>query len=261
MTARAIWQATLAIKKETVPVKLYSAVVDRQIHFHMLHRRDRTRVHQQMVDSQTGRPIPSEQTIKAFEVEPGRYVKVTDEEIERSEPEPGRQIIISRFVPETAIDPFLYERPYFLGPDGDSITDYFALVQALDKKRKAGLARWVMRKHSYRGALIAHEGYLALITLRRADEVVPWGQLDPPGGPAVTTKERDLAGKLVDALSGSFRAGDYHDEYQKRVIELIDAKRSGRKLKRKRLPRRPPSKSLADSLEKSLRTLKPVRRA
>ena len=88
MGARAIWQATLEIGKESLPVKLYSAVEDRQIHFHMLHKRDRTRVHQEMVDSRTGRPVPSDEMVKAFEVEPGRYVKLTDEEIERSEPEP-----------------------------------------------------------------------------------------------------------------------------------------------------------------------------
>jgi DNA end-binding protein Ku len=259
MSARAIWQATLKIRKQTLPVKLYSAVEDRQIHFHMLHKRDRTRVHQEMVDSRTGRPVSSDEMIKAFEVEAGRYVKVTDEEIERSEPEPGRDVSISRFVPMSAIDPFLFDRPYYVGPATDSVSDYFALVEALKNKSKAGLAHWVMRKHSYRGALTAHQGFLMLITLRSASEVVPLGQLDPPAGAALTTKEKDLAGRLLDELSGTFRARDYHDEYQERVRELIDAKRSGKRIKRKRLRRRPASKSLADSLEKSLRAVRPVR--
>jgi DNA end-binding protein Ku len=99
-----------------------------------------------------------------------------------------------------------------------------------------------------------------LITLRRTSEVIPLGGLDPPGGPALTTKEKELAARLLDELSGTFRAGDYHDEYQERIRELIDAKRSGKKIKRKQPLRRPASKSLADSLEKSLRAARPARR-
>ncbi len=260
MTTRAIWQAKLKIKKHEMPVKLYSAVEDRQIHFHLLHKRDHTRVEQQMVDSQTGEPVASSETFKAFEAEPGLFVKLWPEEIERSVPSAGRDLSINRFVPLSAIEPFLYDRPYYVGPGTDATADYFALVHALEKKQKAGIAHWVMRKHSYRGALVSYHGYLALITLRRADEVVPLDQLDSPVGPAHSTKETDLAGRLLEELSGTFRAGDYHDEYQVRVRELIDAKRSGKKIRRKRLQRRAPTKSLADSLEKSLRSVRPQRR-
>ncbi len=260
MAARAIWQATLEIGRESLPVKLYSAVEDRQIHFHMLHKRDRTRVHQEMVDSRTGRKVPAEEMIKAFEVERGRYVKVTDEEIERSEPAPAREVRVSRFVPVSAIDPFLFERPYYVGPDSRALDDYFALAAALEKKTKAGLAQWVMRKHAYRGALVSHQGYLMLVTLRAAREVIPVDQLNPPGGAALGAKEKDLAAQLLEQLAGTFRAADYHDEYQERVHELIDAKRKGKRIKPKRRPRRVASKSLEDSLEKSLRALRPARR-
>jgi DNA end-binding protein Ku len=260
MTTRAMWQATLTIKKYRLAVKLYAAVEDREIHFHLLHKRDRTRVEQQMVDAHTGRPVPLGEALKAFEAEPGLFVKLTPEEIERSSPRAGRDLSISRFISLSAIDPFLYERPYYLSPDAESIADYFALAQALEKNRKAGIAQWVMRKHSYRGALTAYQGYLVLITLKKAAEVIALDQLEPPGGPSATAKEKDLAGKLLEQLSGTFRAGDYHDEYQQRVRELIDAKRSGKTIRRKRPRRRPASKSLADSLEKSLRSIRPARR-
>ncbi len=83
MTARAIWQGTLVIQKHKLAVKLYSAVLDRQVHFHLLHKRDRTRVQQRMVDAETGEPVALEDARKAFEVEPGLYVAVTAEEIEQ----------------------------------------------------------------------------------------------------------------------------------------------------------------------------------
>ena len=259
--ARAIWQATLTIKKHELPVKLYAAVEDRETHFHLLHKRDRTRVEQHMVDSETGQPVSSTEALKAFEAEPGLFVKLTPEEIERTEPPPSRAVKIDEFISVSAIDPFLYDRPYYLGPESDSIEDYFALAQALSRQRKAGIAHWVMRKHSYRGALTVHDGYLVLITLRHAAEIIAINQLDPPGGPALTTKEKNLARRLLEELSGTFKASEYHDEYQERVRELIEAKRSGKRLKRKPPPKRSPARSLADSLEKSLRAVRPAHRA
>jgi DNA end-binding protein Ku len=144
VNARAIWQGNLSFRKHEVAVKLYAAVVDRQIHFHLLHKRDRTRVRQRMVDSdthkpvtadQTHKPVTADQTRKAFLAEPGLYIAVTSEELERGVPEPSREVRISRFVPAQAIDLELYDRPYYLGPSGNSDTDYFALAQAIEKKK------------------------------------------------------------------------------------------------------------------------------
>jgi DNA end-binding protein Ku len=111
MNARSIWQGKLTVQKHKIAVKLYSAVQDRQIHFHLLHKRDRTRVEQRMVDGGTKKPVPLDETRKAFEAEPGLYVAVSSEEIERSVPEPSREVRISRFVPTDVIDPQLFDRP------------------------------------------------------------------------------------------------------------------------------------------------------
>ncbi len=261
MNTRAIWQGQLKIRKHELAVKLYSALQDRQIHFHLLHRRDRTRVQQRMVDTETGKAVPLSEARKAFEAEPGLYVEVTEEEVERSLPKPHRLVNVSSFVPISAIDPSLYDHPYFLGPAEESATDYFGLAQALANKKNAGLASWVMRKHSYRGILTSQDGYLMLITLRLAQEVIPIGQLEAPQGSTTTAKEKDLAGKLIEELSGTFLSSDYRDLYQDRIHELIESKRTGKKLKRKRVPRRVQEKSLTDALEKSLRAVSARRRS
>jgi DNA end-binding protein Ku len=253
VNARAIWQGQLSFRKHEIPVKLYAAVVDRQIHFHLLHKRDRTRLQQRMVDSETQEPVTADQTRKAFLAEPGVYVAVTTEEIQRTVPEPSRELRITRFVPAHAIDPELYDRPYYLGPGEESDTEYFALAQAMKKKKAAGLASWVMRKHSYVGALISQSGYLMLITLRHAEEVIPVTELDPPQGRPLDAKEKELAKKLIETLSATFNVEAYHDEYQKRVRELIDAKRAGKKLKPRRAAPRRRQGSLAESLRASLK--------
>ena len=126
MSARSIWQGTLAVQKHEIAIKLYAAVEDRQVHFHLLHKRDRNRVEQRMVDPKTETPVPLDEVRKAFEAEPGRYVVVTRRgRIERSQPKAARELKVSRFVPIAAIDPQLFDRPYFLGPDKDSANDYF----------------------------------------------------------------------------------------------------------------------------------------
>jgi DNA end-binding protein Ku len=253
VAARSIWQGKLVIQKHEIAVKLYSAVVDRQIHFHLLHEHDRTRVQQRMVDAATEKPVPLNETRKAFEAAPGLFIAITSDELDRSVPEPSRDVRISRFVPAQVIEPQLFDRPYYLGPADDSETDYFALAQALAAKKRAGIASWVMRKHSYVGALLGHQGYLMLNTLRHAGEVIPITQLQPPQGRAFDPKEKNLAEKLVEALSGPFKAEAYHDEFQERIGQLIAAKRAGKKLKPKRAPRRRREGSLAESLQASLK--------
>jgi DNA end-binding protein Ku len=253
VSARSIWQGTLIVQKQRIAVKLYSAVFDRQIHFHLLHKRDRTRVQQRMVDAETEKTVPLDEARKAFEVENGLFVTVTSEEVDRTAPKPSRAVEVSRFVPMSAIEPQFFDRPYYLGPGEDAAVDYFAFVRALEQKKCAGIASWTMRKHSYRGALIADRGYLMMITLRHTEEVIPASQLDPPQGRALEAKERDLAVKLVETLSGRFDPKAYNDEYQRRVHELIAAKRAGKKLKPKRASRRRSSGSLADSLRSSLK--------
>jgi DNA end-binding protein Ku len=254
VSARAIWQGMLKIQKHEIAVKLYSAVVDRQIHFHLLHKHDRTRVEQHMVDTDTQATVPLSEARKAFEAEPGLYVEVTHEEIERTLPKPARKITVSRCVRTDAINPQFFDHPYFLGPGDDSITAYFALAQALERKKSAGVCLWTMRKHSYVGALIHKQGYLMLITLRHNDEVIPVSELAPPQGRVLEPKEKELAGKLIETLSGQFDPSAYHDGYQERIRELIDAKRTGKKIKRKRMPRRRSEGTLADSLQASLKS-------
>ena len=99
-----------------------------------------------------------------------------------------------------------------------------------------------------------------LVTLRHAEEVIPVRELTPPQRRVFNPKEKELAGRLIDTLSGPFDPAAYHDEYQERVRELIDAKRRRKVIKRKRLPRRRSEATLADSLQASLKRASASRR-
>jgi DNA end-binding protein Ku len=260
MAARAIWKGILKIGTTRIPVKLYSAVEDRTVRFHVLDDRHLMRIKQHMVDSDTGDEVPPEEIKKGYEVEPGRFVMLTEEDLETIKPKPSREIEIGEFVPPEEISQQWYERPYYLVPDGDQ-KNYFALAQALTNRKVEGVAHWVMRNKSYVGALSAEDGYLFLVTLRNAGEVISASELPKPGGPAPTAKELAMAKTLVAMLEGEFNAADYKDEYRERVMEFIERKANGKAPKLRAVKARKSAGSLDTILAKSLETLKKEKRA
>lgn len=253
MAARAIWKASLDLGRRDLPVKLYSAVEDRGVHFHLLEKRTHARVKQHMVNPSTGKEVRNDEVRKGYEVEPDTFVIVEAEDLQKLEPEPSTTIEVASFLPEGKIGYQYYDRPYYLGPDGDTKT-YFALVEALARKQREGLARWVMRKKEYVGALRCHDGYLLLITLRHAEEVLTAREIGSPSGKAPDAREIKMAEQLVSVLEDEFRPDDYADEYRERVMKHIEAKAKGGKPRLQALPkRRAEPKSLMDTLAASLK--------
>lgn len=256
MAARAIWKGVITFDGTELPVKLYSAAQDQAVHFHLLHDQDMVRLRQRMINAATGKEVDPKTAQKGVEVEPGRYIIITDEELEALKPEPSRQITIERFVEPNLINHQWYDRPYYLGPD-DRDGDYFAFAEALEKEGVEGVARWTMRNKEYVGALRHEHGYLMMNTLRYANEVIPPAAIDVPSGRKLEAKEVKLAEQLVGALEDEFHIADFHDEYRQRVMELIERKARGEKIAVGRIvEKKPPRKSLTDVLEASLAAVK-----
>jgi DNA end-binding protein Ku len=252
MAARAIWKAVIKFGDFGIPVKLYSAVKDRNIHFHLLHDQDMVRLKQRLANAETGETVAYAAAQRGFEVERSVFVKLDEEFLESLKPKPSHDIEITRFVAPDLVDPQWYDRPYFVGPDDDETDEYFALVAALTQEKKEGIAKWVMRDKSYLGALRAEDGHLLLVTLRHSEQIVSAKELEPPEGRPLDKREQKLAQQLIEALADKFDPDDYHDEYRQRVLELIEAKSKGRKVAVKEFKRKPAAKSLAKMLQASL---------
>lgn len=220
MAARAIWKGELKIGSTKIPVKLYSAVNDRAVRFHILDDRHRTRVKQHMVDPDSNEEVSNEEIQKGYEIEPGKFVIITEEDLKSLEPKPSREIEIMEFVPPEKISQQWYERPYYLGPDSD-VKAYFALAEALNKRDHEGIAHWVMRNRPYVGALRSQGDYLFLFTLRNANEVISARDLPKPAGREPSQKEVNMARHLVSLLEGEFNPSDYKEEYRERVMQFI----------------------------------------
>ena len=260
MAARAIWKGQIKLGTTKVPVKLYSAVQDRTVRFHVLDDRARKRVKQHMIDPDSNEEVPTEEIQKGYEIEPGRYVILTKEDLDTLTPPPSRDIDIVEFVPQDKISQQWYERPYYAGPDGDE-KDYFALVEALKNKESEGIAQWVMRNKYYAGALRAIGDYLFLFTLRDANEVILADDLSKPAGAAPTQKELTMARQLVEMLEGEFNPADYKDEYRTRVMEFIEKKAKGRAPRLQAVKTKRKTTALDSVLEKSIAALRKEKRA
>jgi DNA end-binding protein Ku len=258
MSRRAMWKGVLRVGEQSVPFKLYAAVEDTAVHFHLLHDHDGVRVQQRLVNPQNGEAVPADQVHRGFAIEPGVFVLLERDELASLAPEASRDVDVSAFVPVNAIPPVWFERPYHLGPDG-SAKDYQALARALEHERRQGIAHWVMRGKSYTGALRAKDGELSLIVLRDREEVLAPPATKPASTRDATKQELALAEQLVTSLKGELDMSEFRNEQRARVRELVEKKSQGKSV---RLTAPKTRKASGDSLAAALRaSLKPPRKA
>lgn len=251
--ARAMWKGRLTLGDLELPVKLYAATRDRTVHFRLLEKDSLSPVHQRIVRKTDGEEVPRKEQRKAFPLDDERAVMLTARELDELEPAPSRRIELRRFVPPSLLADPWYDRPYYLGPDGDE-KRYFACAAALGQRNVLGIARWVMRKKRYVGALSALDGYLMLVTLRRAEQVLSVPAIEPAQKPQ--KKELKLARQLVETASDDFDPGLWQDEYHARLRRLIEAKARGRKIELKAPQPRRAQGGLAEQLRRSLASAK-----
>jgi DNA end-binding protein Ku len=253
MTGRSLWKGFIQFGDENVPVKLHTAIREERIQFHLLHKRDNVKLHQQMVCAYEKKPVPIEEQTKGFELEEGKYIVVDPAELEQASPEESRMIEVHEFVKTGQIEPLFLDRVYYLEPDAHS-KEYNAVAEVLNEMDVSGICTWTMRKRSYIGALQAGGKILRLNTLRYADEVISVESLELKKYP-LSEKELKIAAELIEKLVGPFQPHKFVDEHQKKLQILIDNKARGEKIaimRPRRLRPTAPEKLLQD-LEASLK--------
>jgi DNA end-binding protein Ku len=255
MPARAVWKGELAAGRDRLPVKLYSAVEDRKVHFRMLDRKHRKPVHQRIVRKTDGKEVPREEQLKAFPLDRDAAVILRPDELKQVQPEASREIELLRFVPRAALSEQWYDRPYYVGPEKDA-SAYFALARELEKSGLVGIGRWVMRGSSYVGALTPLDGYLTLITLRRAEQILEVSGVEIPASQKPAPKEVQLAEQLIESISGDFDPAAWKDEYHDRVCRMIADKARGKVIHLKAPKAKRATTDLADTLSRMLEQVK-----
>jgi DNA end-binding protein Ku len=209
--ARAIWKGTISFGLVTIPVSLLPAEEPRELSFHLLDDRDLAPIHNRRVNETTGKEVPWERVAKGFEVSPGSYVLVTDDDLRAANVEATQTIDVLAAVCADEIHPQLLATPYYLEPDKTGRKPYLLLREALKAAERVALAKIVIRTRQHLAALIPIGDQLVLELLRYPYELREAPELDLPSTNAaalkaagVTQAELDLAKQLVLTISKPF---------------------------------------------------------
>ena len=231
---RAIWTGSISFGLVNVPVKLYSAISHQDVHFHQMEESTGARVRNKRVSEKTGKEVPYEKIVKGYEFAKGKYVTVTQDELEEFKPEATKTIDIEDFVELEDIDPIFYDKTYYLAPaskEGGASKAYALLLEAMRKQQRVGIGRIVLRTKQYLAAIRPLEkgNVLALSTMLFEDEIVPASKIPevPSRVPSVSDKELQMATRLVESLTTDWKPGRYKDTYREEMLELIERKAKG----------------------------------
>jgi DNA end-binding protein Ku len=258
MAARAYWTGQVRLSLVAIPVQMFPATKSgAKIAFHQVHEPSGERVRYQKVAAGVG-PVENDDIVKGYEIEKGKYVLLTDEEIEKIKLESKRTIDLVQFVDAHEIDPIYFERPFFVLPDedGGDAEAFVVLRDALRKTKKIGLGQIVIRG---KGSLVAIKPCgkgLMMETLRYADEVKHANTAFKEVPAVKTTKEMlDLAEELIERKSKPFDADAFKDTYEEALHELIEAKAEHRQVRAVEEPERGAKViDLMDALRRSVRS-------
>ena len=233
---RAIWRGSISFGLVQIPVGLYRADAEQDLHFTMLDKKDHAPVRFERKNSATGKPIAWKNIVRGFEVERGTYVIVTDEDFAQANVKSSGNIDILDFVAEAEVDASYFIKPYFLLPKGKDAKTYVLLREALRHSKRVGVAKIVLRTRQHLALVRTCGAGLMLSLLRFAHELRPANtfKFPPSGKKAANISEREMkmAASLVESMTASFAPDTYRDDYHDDLMALIARKRraGGKKL-------------------------------
>lgn len=255
MAPRANWKGYLKLSLVSCAVALFPASsTSGRVRFNIINRQTGHRVHNQVVDAETGEPVEDEDRVKGYKVEGNRYVLMEEEELDRVALESTHTIDIEAFVPREEVDELYLDEPYYIVPNDKVATEAFAVIrEAMRKQDLVGLARVVLYRRERLLMLHPRGKGLMATTLRYHDEVRDADKYfeDVPDV-KISSDMLDLAVHILTSKKQHFDPSKFEDRYEKALTALIKAKRAGKDLPEP--PEPPPSNvvNLMDALRKSV---------
>jgi DNA end-binding protein Ku len=231
-SSRPIWSGSINFGLVTIPVKLYTAVREKNLHFRSLHDQDMVPLKQKLVcPAHHDKEVHREHIVKGYEIAKDQFVVIRQDELEAAAPKSTKSIEIQDFVDLDEIDPLFFDRPYYVAPRPEGAKPYKLLLEAMEKKKKVGIAKVVMWNKEYLCALRPMDGVLTLETMHFNDEVVAKDSIVPTEAKAkIDDREMKIAQQLIDSLTSKFKPEKYHDEYREKILELVEKKAAGEEI-------------------------------
>ncbi|PYQ27576.1 MAG: Ku protein [Acidobacteria bacterium] len=220
---RPFWSGTISFGLVTVPVALFSATRSRGTALRMV-APDEAPVQRRYVCSKDEKPLDDDDIVRGYEIEKGKFVVVSDDELEAVEPKKSREIDLRLFVDRDSIDPIYFDRGYFLVPSGGTNKAYRLLAEVMEKKKFAGIATFVMRAKEYLVAITAEDGILRAETLRFRDEVRSPEDAGLPHKTKVMPAEVRKFETQIAHRSKKLDLRELMDDYEERLEKLAHTK-------------------------------------
>jgi DNA end-binding protein Ku len=223
VAGQVIWSGTISFSLVAIPVELIKAVAPGRISFRLLHSEDFSPLARRMFCPKQETVVPPEEIIRGYEIEPDRYLPITDEELESVSPERSRTIEIVEFIDMHEVDPVYYDHPYYLVPAKGGEKAYRLLAEVMRQTHKAGLAKFVLAEREHLVAVTSREGALTLITLHYSEEVLSDADLLPKEG-GIDAAEKRRMKRSIEKMATDFDPGKYADGRREKLLALLEKK-------------------------------------
>jgi DNA end-binding protein Ku len=229
---RAIWKGAVSFGMVSIPIKLYTATEEKDVAFHLLHKKDHERIKTQRWCPADEEVVEWNDVVRGYEIAPDQYVVMEPEDFEKVPVDTTHTIEITDFVPLDQIDPIYYQKTYYLEPEKVGGKPFALLREVLKDSKLVALAKVTLRQKEQLCTLRIYEDTLALETMFYPDEIRSTESLEVPEVEKVGERELKMAKSLVEMLTGDFEPEKYHDNYREALLELIEAKSEGQEIKR-----------------------------
>ena len=229
---RAIWKGHIQFSLVTIPVRIYNAIdTGQSISFNLLSKDGHNPVSYEKKDKVTGQPLRNEDIVKGYQYEPGQYVIIEQEDLDKVRLKSTRVIELDGFVKAEEVHPTLFESPYFLGPDGEVAAKTYGLLAAVMKDSgKVGVGKVVLRDRETPVLITPHEKGILLYRLRYPHEVRSINEVPQLLEVKADKEQMKLAKTLVDSMSTKFAKIEMKDHYYDALKAIIDSKIEGKEI-------------------------------
>ncbi|MEP6937784.1 MAG: Ku protein [Chthoniobacterales bacterium] len=221
---RSIWKGSINFGLVFIPVSVYPATREEKVSFRQLRATDLSPIRYKKVADADQKEVPSDQIVKGYEYEKGRWVTLSEEDFEKVQIESTHSVEITDFVEQAQINPKFFYKPYFLEPQKGGEKAYALLHRALTKAGKVGVAKVAIQKREYLAAVKPDGLFLILELMHFAHEVLEPESLNSAGDKEVSAKELQMANALIEAMTTEWDPTKYKDQYQAAVMKMIEDK-------------------------------------
>lgn len=228
--SRSIWNGAITFGLVTIPVRLHTAVEEKDISFNQLHAKDNGRIRYKRSCEVCNEEVGMDEIVKGYQFEKDNYIVFSKEEIQRIPPDSYRAIDIVTFVDAADIDPIFYQRPYYLVPEKTGVKAYRLLEMAMKESNKVGIAKITVREKEHLATLRLRDNVFVLETMHWPDEIRQPEFEELGKEPEIRKQELDLAKDLIKTLSGGFKPQEFTDAYRERLEQAIAQKIEGQEI-------------------------------